>query len=498
VIRRSLPLILACAVAAAPAAGRAADADVPLTSAYLSGAVSETSSNAYDAWWDSFHDPGLSRVVRRAVAQNLDLQQARARVLQSRAAARAAGAALLPQARLNASATDERLSLRSPIGEIGSQLPGFARAYDDYAVGAAASWEIDLFGGLRKARAAARADAQAAARDADAVRLSVAAEAADAYLQVRAFQGRLAVAQRQLQVQQDLVELLSRRVAEGVSPDRELRQARAALDGVTASIPPLTAGRDLQLNRLDLLMGAQAGTYRGELATPAPLPALPALGADVPADLLRRRPDILAAEQRLVAADARIGAAVADYYPRISLSALFGFESLAAGKLFIGAANQHAVGAGLGWRLFDFGRVDAAVAQARGAKAEALSAYRAAVYHATAEVEDAFTQLGEQQLRAEALSRQIDQLTAARRQVQQAYEGGVADLIEVRDADRELLAASDQLVQARSAAARAAVNGFRALGGGWATEPAPASDRLVPRPSARLGPASSLKEHSNG
>jgi NodT family efflux transporter outer membrane factor (OMF) lipoprotein len=426
---------------------------------------------ALDAWWNGFGDPELVRVVERAGAQNLDIEQARDRVMQSHAVARAAGAALLPKGEASGSAVEERQSLLSPIGEIGRNLPGYERQVDQYDLGVAASWEIDLFGGLRREREAARADARASEAQAQAVRLTVMAEAADAYLQVRAYQARLGVARRQEAVEADLVALLERRSAQGVSPDRELREARATLDGVRATLPPLTYGLEAQLNRLDVLMGAQPGTYRAELTADAPLPAPPILAAgDGPADLLRRRPDVIAAERRLAAANARIGAAVANYYPKVSISGLLGVESIDAGRLFAGDAVQNQIGAGLRWRLFDFGRVDAEVAQARGGEAEALAGYRAIVLRASEEVEDAFTDLTQEQVRADALARQINELTVARGQAQQAYEGGVISLIEVRDADRELLAASDQLVQAREGADRAAVAAFRALGGGWTPE----------------------------
>jgi len=477
-IQRLAPALrLALLAAAAPSVAFAVGPDyrrpdVPLTPAYHAGqpllAVQPgPPTTEFDAWWRAFGDPVLAKLVERALAQNLDIEQARARVLQSRAAARAAGAALLPEARVTASSAQVEQSLESPIGEI-LRHTGGSRSYGELAVGAEASWEIDLFGGLRRGREAARADALAAERQADAIRVSVAAETADAYLQARAFQSRLAVARRQEQVQQDLVDLLVRRADEGVSAERELREARAALEGVRATIPPLTSGLDAGLNRLDVLMGAQAGTYRAELAQAAPEPILPSLAVrETPADLLRRRPDVLAAEQRLVAANARIGASIADYYPKVSVSGLLGVASLGAGPLFGASALTHQVGAGLSWRLFDFGRVDAEVAQARGREAEALAAYRQTVYRATEEVEDAFTAMVQQEARAEALSRQIEQLTVARQQAQDAYTGGVTSLVEVRDADRELLAASDQLVQARADAARAAVAAFRALGGGW-------------------------------
>ncbi len=457
--------------------------DLALTPAYHTptpAAPPGAENPALEAWWRGFGDPELVRVVERVGDQNLDIEQARARVQQSRAVARAAGAALLPHGEANGSAGHTQQSLNSPIGEIGRHLTGYQRDYAEYAVGAAASWEIDLFGGLRREHEAARADAAASQAQAEAVRISVMAEAADAYLQARAFQGRLDVVHRQETVEADLVDLLERRSAQGVSPDRDLRQARAALEGVRATLPPLQAGLDAQLNRLDVLMGAQPGTYRAELIATAPLPAPPVLGpGDGPADLLRRRPDVTAAERRVAASNARIGAAIADYYPKVSISGLLGVDSIDAGHLFTGQALQHQIMGGLRWRLFDFGRVDAEVAQARGGEAEALAAYKGVVLRATEEVEDAFSDLTQTQARADTLQRQLGELTVARAQAEQAYEGGVISLIEVRDTDRDLLAASDQLVQARAGADRAAVAAFRALGGGWSPD-APSLARSEP------------------
>ncbi|THD72789.1 efflux transporter outer membrane subunit [Phenylobacterium sp.] len=420
------------------------------------------------AWWRGFGDPELTRIVERAAAQNLDVAQAAARVRQSRAALEAAGAALAPRLDAQGSAADGRQSLLSPIGEIGSHLPGFQRRYDDDQAALAASWEIDLFGGLRREREAARAEDAGARVQLAAVRTSIEAEGADAYLQARGYQARLAVARAQAKVEEDLLKLVNERLEQGVSAEREGHQTEAALQAVRATIPPLAAGLNAELNRLDVLMGAQPGTYRVELETDARLPEPPGLSERVqPGDLMRRRPDVLAAEQRLIAANSRIGVAISDYYPKISLSSLFGAESLDAGKLFTGPAQAQQLAAGFRWRLFDFGRVDVEVASAKGREAEALAAYRATALRAAEEVETSLSDLQQDRLRAQALGREVDQLTVARRQAQQAYEGGVASLLEVRDADRDLLTASDQLVQSQVAAARAAVATFRALGGGW-------------------------------
>ena len=419
-------------------------------------------------WWTAFGDPELNRIVARVQAQNLDLAQAAARLSQSRAAAREAGAALLPTISGTSDASRIQQSLQSPIGEVAGGLPGFKRDYDLYEADAVASWEIDLFGGLRRAQEAARADAQAQADQAQAARVSITAEAADAYLTLRALQARLAVARRQEGVEQDLVDLLDRQVGQGVAPERDLHTAQAALQAVRAAIPPLTDALEAQFNRLDVLMGAQPGTWRAELETAAATPAPPPLAtADGPASLLRRRPDVRAAERRLAAANARIGAAVSEYYPKITLAGLFGGQSVEGGSVFTAGALEGQAGGALRWRLFDFGRVDAEVAAARGRDAEDLAAYRQTVLRAAEEVEDAFTDLGQQQLRADALARQVTELTTARGQAQQAYDQGVISLIEVRDIDRDLLAASDRLAEARGDQAKAAVSVFRALGGGW-------------------------------
>jgi NodT family efflux transporter outer membrane factor (OMF) lipoprotein len=472
---RAAPWIVACGLLAGCMVGPDyRRPELGLTPGFVSAPATTGQAATADLarWWTGFDDPELTRLVDRALTLNLDLAQARARVLQSRAAARAAGAALLPKADADGSAANVEQSLDSPIGQIGRHLPGYRRDYDEYGLGAAASWEVDLFGGLRRGAQAAGADALASAAEAQAVATSVAAETADAYLQVRAYQGRIEIADRQARVEQDLAALLTRLSNEGVAPERELHQAQAALEAVRASIPPLLAGRNGEFNRLDILTGAQPGTVRAELLAAAAIPtAPPVAAADGTAGLLRRRPDILAAEQRLIAANARVGQALSDYYPKISISGLVGVDSIDASQVFTGAAAQHQIGAGLRWRLFDFGAVDAEVAAARGRNAELLAAYRASVLRATEEVENAFDDRSQEEARASALTRQLAALTTARAQAEQAFEGGVISLIEVRDIDRDLLSASDQLTLARVGVARATVSCFRALGGGWRAAP---------------------------
>lgn len=278
----------------------------------------------------------------------------------------------------------------------------------------------------------------------------------------------MSFAHGQIDTDQHLVDLVRQRREAGVASDRELAQAEALLSGARATIPLLDTVLESQLNRLDVLMGAQPGTYAAELKVVADIPAVPNIpNASAPMDLLRRRPDIIAAEREVAASNARIGQALAEYYPKLSLSGIVGSEALAPAHLFEQQGFQPIGVAGLRWRLFDFGRVDAEVKQARGANAEALVHYRSSVLHAAEDVEDAFTLLVQSENRRTELLREIAQLQRVRDRSQESYEAGVIGLTDVLDADRQLLAAKDDLAVSRESAARAAVGSFRALGGGW-------------------------------
>ena len=288
-----------------------------------------------DSWWEGFGDPKLTRIVQRALDQNLDLAAALTRVEQARASAKAAGARLKPSGALSAQSTSLRQSLESPIGRVAGTFPGFDRNQSYLDLGVAASWEIDLFGGLRHGVEAASAEVQAAEAEHLGTRVSIVAEAADAYMQVRGAQARLAFAHEQIATDQHLLQLVSQRRAAGVASDREQAQAEAVLAQARATLPQLAIILEEQLNRLDVLIGVQPGTYASELKTPADIPIIPSITslAD-PSELLRRRPDIIAAERRIAASNARIGQALAEYYPRLSLSGFLGNEAISPGNLF--------------------------------------------------------------------------------------------------------------------------------------------------------------------
>ncbi|MEA9579581.1 efflux transporter outer membrane subunit [Xanthomonas nasturtii] len=471
---RLLALLIATSLAAGCAVGpNYARPDTPLPDHYLGQSAladrQATTQVELATWWAGFNDPDLSRYVAAALEQNLDLAQATARVTQARAGLTAATAALLPSGNISGSATRAYQSLETPLGQVLNSTPDFDRYASVYEANLGASWELDLFGGLRRGRQAAVADYQATEAGAAATRLAVAAQTADIYISIRGLQARLDVAQRQVAAQQGLVAMVTLLHDKGLAAELQLQQAKGALSQAQATVPGLEAGLVAAMNALDVMLGAAPGTHRAELAASKPIPLAPQIAdSGSPADLLRRRPDLIAAERRLAASNARIGVAMAEYYPKFSLSGLLGSATALSGaNLFTGDAAQASGVLGLRWRLFDFGRINAQIAQAKGQEAEQLAAYRLAVLRATEDVENAFTALVKREQQAAVLTQGVDALGKARGASALAYEKGTVSLIEVLNADDSLLRASDAQVQARTEAARSAVAAFKALGGGW-------------------------------
>ncbi|WCM89470.1 efflux transporter outer membrane subunit [Acidovorax sp. NCPPB 3576] len=430
-------------------------------------------------WWPAFGDPQLTRFVALALEQNLELSQASARVLQARAGLQAAGAALAPTVGVAAQASRAYQSVETPLGQVLNSAPGFDRYGSAYEANLSASWELDFFGGLERGRQAARAEFEGSQAGAAAVRLAVAAQTADVYLMVRGLQARIEVARRQVQTQQRLLSMIELRFNKGLAAELQLRQAEGALVRAKASIPVLQAAQEAAMNAMDVMLGTHPGTHRAELSAPRPLPALPQIASGgAPGDLLRRRPDLIAAERQLAARSARIGVAVAEYYPKVSLGGLLGSAtSISSGHLFTGGAAQAGATVGLRWRLFDFGRIDAQIRFAEAQEAEALAGYRHAVLRATEEVENALSSFQRRQEQADLLAAAADSLTRVRAASAAAFDKGVVSLIEVLQADEALLGVLDGQAQAQTESARSAVAIFKALGGGWAPENASAPNR---------------------
>ena len=412
-------------------------------------------------WWEGFHDPVLNGLEAQALAQNLDVAQAAARVQQARAAAGLARANRLPAGELDVQVAGAYQSLQGAD----QQTAIYQRGVTLYDVNPGVTWETDLFGQLRRQQEAALADLSAADAGLDAARLMVVGDVADAYLLLRSLQARLAIAERLATRDRELVDVVRLQFTAGAVPRLRLDQSQAQLAQIEAQVPALRTAIEGQQNRLAVLAGQTPEVERTALEIPARIPAAPGIPADLtPADLLTRRPDVRVAERRLAAANAGIGAAIADYYPKLSLQALGGFESTTAGRILSAGAFQTQGAAVLKWRLFDFGRVDAEVQNAGGVTAERLAVYRAVVLRAAEEVEDALSALVERERQAQRLTEAASALERARDASQAAYEAGAISLIEVIDADRQLSAASDARANAQGEAARAAATVFRAAG----------------------------------
>jgi NodT family efflux transporter outer membrane factor (OMF) lipoprotein len=322
---------------------------------------------------------------------------------------------------------------------------------------------------LRRGREAALADYQASEAGVAATRLEVAAQTADIYIAIRGLQTRLGIAQRQVKVEQELLAKVSLLYDRGLAAEYQVRQTEGELAQVRATVPVLQTRLDAAMNALDVMLGSPPGTHRADLAATAPIPATPKIASlGSPAGLLQRRPDLIVAERHLAAANARIGEAISEYYPKFSLSGLLGSATaVSSGNLFTSGASQASGVLGLRWRLFDFGRINSQIKQATGRDAEALAAYRQAVLRATEDVENSFSALINREEQAVTLSQGEASLARARETSSMAYQHGVASLIDVLHADQTLLQTSDARAQAQTDSARAAVAAFKALGGGW-------------------------------
>ena len=422
-----------------------------------------------DRWWINFNDPELNTIIEQVLKQNLDLEASLARIQQSRAAAQYAGAKLMPTVDSYASSARTRESLESPTGAIASNFPGYNRNVTLNDVGVGASWEIDLFGGLQRGEEAARAGAEAANAAHLGIRVSVSADAADAYFQIRGLQEQLSIVSHMVEINTQVLSLVKMRQHYGIANERDIAHAEASLQSTQANIPLLRLALEAQCNRLDVLLGVQPGTYAAVKLTPTShIASIPELSNSLTvSDILHRRPDIIAAERKLAAANANIGVATSDYYPKFSLSGILGFESMNSHNLFTSSTFQPQIVSGLRWRLFDFGKVDAEVMQAKGAHAEALAVYRQSVLRATEDVENAFTAFSQYKIQSEVLRKKEVALTHAYALAQADYKEGIISSIEELSSQSEMLSASNELSKANTDTFRSVVASYRSIGGGW-------------------------------
>jgi multidrug efflux system outer membrane protein len=421
-------------------------------------------------WWRQFGDPLLDELVEAAVANNRDIAAATARLREARAQRRERLFDFLPSITGSASYDNVRQSASGTPGiPPGTPLD---RDYELFDAGFDAAWEIDLFGRVRRANESARALAQAAAAARNQVVLSVIAEVARNYFELRGAQGQLAVARSNAENQQRALELVNARFEAGRGTALDTARATAQVQTTLASVPPLEAAVDRAMRRIEVLTGQQPGALASRLAEARELPVLPAtLVLGNPEDLLRRRPDIRAAERQLAAATAAIGAQVADLFPRITINAGIGLAAPRFSQLDDPGNDRRSFGPSLSWGLFDLGHVYQRIRAADARSAEALAGYEQTVLLALEETENALSDFARERRRVEHLTRAAEASREAADLATQRFEGGVSDFLTALDAYRTSLEAEDQLAISRTRAATLLVSIYKALGGGWEIAP---------------------------
>ncbi|MDH5298618.1 MAG: efflux transporter outer membrane subunit, partial [Desulfobulbaceae bacterium] len=411
-------------------------------------------------WWKVFDDPVLTRLVEQAEAGNTDLRQARARVREARARRGISRAARFPAIDMSGSAASSH----------SSEETGSGATRELYAAGFDASWELDLFGAKRRAEEAAAADLDASQEDLHDVLVSLLAEVATNYLEVRTYQARLAIARGSLNTREETAGLIGQRQATGLASGLEVEQTIASLEQARAQLPALESGREQAANRLAVLLGRQPGALAADLADLQPIPAAPEqLVVGVPAEVLRHRPDVRRAERQLAAQTARIGVATAALYPDLSLSGSIGLEAFVPERVFNSRSRNSSARAGLSWALFDFGAIRRNIEVQNALQEQALGKYQGAMLTALEEVENFLTAYDREQQRYQALGRAAAAEENALALARQQYTAGLVDFLTVLDSQRSLLTLQDQVATSRSAITGNLISLYKALGGGWSS-----------------------------
>ncbi|HMM65951.1 MAG TPA: efflux transporter outer membrane subunit [Dokdonella sp.] len=416
-------------------------------------------------FWNGFNDPLLSRLVEQALAANHDLRIALANV--DRASALLGGAKFdaLPTITANAEARDTRASA--------AQLPGVGRDGRDvksYSAGFRASWELDLFGRIRRGIEAQAAQAEASAADLAAAQVVVAAEVASTYAGLRGLQERLRVARDNARNQLDTLRLVEVRLGAGRGTEFDTSRATAQLETTRSRIPALESAIAIAMHRIAVLTGQTPDALVAELQPEQPLPALPArIDAGTPGELLRRRPDVAAAEQRLHAATARIGVATADLFPRFTLGGLLGSQAIDSSALFERASETRLVALGVDWSFLDRGHVRARIAASEAGASGELARYEQTVLRALEDAENALARYAHARVEDAHLQRAADSSSRAAELARTRFDAGATDLFEVLDAERTRLQSQDALAVARTQSVASAIAVYRSLAGGWPT-----------------------------
>jgi outer membrane protein, multidrug efflux system len=437
-------------------------------------AAQQSPINFQANWWVQFHDTTLDALITRAAKNSPDLKIALARLNQSRALLGTARSQQLPDIEAQTSYSRSR-----------EQQPGFTTGREtitNYQAGFDASWELDLFGGVRRSVEAARADSQAGEASLQDAQVTLFAEVARHYFDLRGTQLRLDVARRDIDNQRDSLKLIKSRADVGTGSDQDVASARARLAAVEAQLPVLETQAQADTFRLAVLLGERPGELDIDLSPKTFHPIDTSLPIGNAGDVLARRPDIRVAERELAAANARIGVAKADWFPHISLGGFVGF--LAGRSNDFGGAESRAwsMAPSISWAGLNVQRVRSGVKASEARADEAKANYQRTVLGALEDVDNALVGYNQQRVRVQKLDEQATQSTRAAELARIRYEAGATDYLELLDAQRTQLSAEDQLAEAEAGINLQAIALYKALGGGWQACADEHCDTLVSAP----------------
>ncbi|KAF0177610.1 MAG: outer membrane protein [Nitrospirae bacterium] len=426
-------------------------------------------------WWTTLSDPVLTGLVNRAVEKNTDLRKAKARVREARARRGVSGAALFPSVDASASIQRSKGSTQggpadgsNSLSTTGNAQVGNSSESSLYTTGFDASWELDLFGGKRRAVEAAQADLEANEEDLNSVLVSLTAEVATNYVDLRSFQTRLSIAEVNRDLQQETYQITQWRSEAGLTTDLDVEQAKYNLEQTTAQIPTLQTGVEKAKNRLAVLLGLNPGSLENEMSERKSVPvASEEIAYGIPADVLRNRPDVRRAERQLAAETARIGVQTAELYPKLTLIGSIGLEAISLSNLFNTPGKVYSYGPNFKWNIFNAGSIRQNIEAQNAVQEQALIKYEASIQSALEEVNNALTAYMKEQVRLQSLMKAAQAAERASELAQNQYSSGLVDFQVVLSTQRSLLIFQEQLALSEAAVTSDLISLYKALGGGW-------------------------------
>jgi NodT family efflux transporter outer membrane factor (OMF) lipoprotein len=440
----------------------------PVSPQWIDHATGTSTGEPAEQWWKSFNDPEFDKLVQQAIHANLDLQLAAARVDEARAARGIAKSGLFPTVEASVSVNRNRQRVVAPVAGPGSSGKIVPIEFSNFQGGFDAAWEVDVFGRVRRGLQAATADVATANEARREVLVTLLGELGRSYAELRGFQLRLDIAQKNISIQQDTVELTKARTRAGLATELDVARALAQLETTKSAVPTLQSGIETSIHRLSVLLGQEPGALRAELLPGAPVPVIPPeVPVGLPSQLLERRPDVRQAEWQIAAATARVGEAKAEFFPRFLLLGTAGRQASQLHDITLGMGNFFGAGPVVTLPIFTGGRIRSQVRVQDARLQQSVIAYRSTVLSALEETENALVTYAQEQTRHDRLESAVKSNEESVQLSSELYKAGLTDFLSVLDAQRELYATEDLLAQSRTAETVNLIALYKALGGGW-------------------------------